>query len=83
MHVGESTSGANLLEAAVARSTRIQVYVQMYHDASANVADGGLSLRVTKRSFQHAESVRCWFRAAATQAVSSTPGLSGLHKRAC
>jgi hypothetical protein len=32
--MGESTRGANLLEVVVAPSARIQVYVQMHHDAS-------------------------------------------------
>ena len=36
-HLGESTSGANLLEAAVAGSMRTDMYVQMHHHASTNL----------------------------------------------
>jgi hypothetical protein len=36
-HLGESTSGANLLEAAVAGSMRIDMYVQMHHHAWTNL----------------------------------------------
>ena len=44
---GRKHERSDLLEAVVARSTHIQVYVQMHHDASANLAHRGLSLRVT------------------------------------
>ena len=57
---GRKHERSDLLEAVVARSTHIQVYVQMHHDASANLAHRGLSLRVTERSSQPAESARCW-----------------------
>ena len=60
LDLGEGAERSDLLEAVVARSTHIQVYVQMHHDASANLAHRGLSLRVTERSSQPAESARCW-----------------------
>ena len=71
---GRKHERSDLLEAVVARSTHIQVYVQMHHDASANLAHRGLSLRVTERSSQPAESARCWLSSPARgQAGSIQP----------
>ena len=62
---GRKHERSDLLAAVVARSTHIQVYVQMHHDASANLAHRRLPLRVTERSSQPAESARCWLSSAA------------------
>jgi hypothetical protein len=77
MLLGESTSGANLLEAAVAGGVRIHVYVQMHHVASANPPGRGLSLRETKRSSRAAESVGCWLSSKGAAGVSSNPASTG------
>ena len=64
--LGESTSGANLLDCDVAASKPVPLHVQMLHVASATPGRRRLLLRLGKRPSRARRLRRCWVSSNAT-----------------